>query len=122
MVRGDEFADVLNRRPKYVASRTLHELTWTGSTLLGGDAAAQIAELKREPGKHIMKYGLGKLDETLLAHGLVDELRISLIPVVLGEGRHLLEGSASHPKVELSEIKRFHDGMLRMTYAVATTN
>jgi dihydrofolate reductase len=120
-VRNDEFADALNRRPKHVASRTLSELTWNGSTLLDGDIAAQIAELKRSPGKHLMKYGLGELDKTLLPHGLIDELRISLVPVVIGEGRHLLDGIDHdlQPKLELAGMHRFRNGILRLTYSVA---
>src|ERR1043166_748605 len=123
-VRDDPFADALDRLPKYVASRTLRELSWTGSTRLDGDVAAQSAALKRRHGKHLMKYGVGALDRTLLAHGLIDELRISLVPIVLGEGRPLLHGldPSLQPKLELSDTKRFSNGILRLTYAVVSSS
>jgi dihydrofolate reductase len=119
-VGGDPFADTLNRLPKYVASRKPRDLSWTPSFVVGGDVAAEIGGLKQRPGKHIMKYGLGQLDETLLAHELIDEIRISLVPISLGGGRRIFEGvdPRLHPGLLLANTHAFRNGMVRLTYTV----
>lgn len=115
-VRGDAFADVLNTLPKYVASRTLGLTTWAGSEVLGQDVASEVRALKARPGKEIVKYGVGDLDRTLLAHGLVDELRVSVVPVVIGAGRRLFEGLEVPPRLRLVREKRFENGIVRLGY------
>lgn len=85
----DEAATALNTRPKFVASRTLEEVTWHNSHLLSGDVAEAVAKLKREPGGEIQVHGSGDLLQTLLEHDLVDTLRIWQFPVVLGTGKRL---------------------------------
>lgn len=88
-----DFVARMNAIPKYVASRTLREVGWN-STLLAGDVAERVTELKRQPGGYLLKYGTGPLDRTLLAHGLVDELRIWVVPVTTGPGQRLFEDVA----------------------------
>jgi dihydrofolate reductase len=117
-VRGDAFADALNERPKYVASRTLMvPPAWRGTRVLAGDVARAVDQLKRESGTSIVKYGVGPLDGVLLAHGLVDELRVSIVPVALGAGRRLFEGFEP-PRLELAGEKRFANGIVRLSYEV----
>jgi dihydrofolate reductase len=70
-----DFVARMNAIPKYVASTTLPDVGWN-STLLEGDIVQRIIELKREPGRGLLKYGTGPLDRTLLAHGLIDELHL----------------------------------------------
>lgn len=82
----------LNIRPKFVASRTLHEVNWNNSTLLKGDVAREVAKLKAQDGGEIQVHGSGNLIQTLLQHDLVDTLRIWQFPVVLGTGKRLFEG------------------------------
>jgi dihydrofolate reductase len=79
----------LNSIPKYVASRTLDEVTWENSTLLEGDVAEAVRALKEEPGGEIQVTGSGDLAQTLIEHDLVDEYRLWIFPLVLGEGKRL---------------------------------
>lgn len=94
--RTDEagFADRMNALPKYVVSRTLEEAEWNNSTLIGGDVAGQVSKLKEQPGDDVLIYGSSELLHTLMQHGLVDEYRLWVSPVVLGSGKRLFkEGS-----------------------------
>lgn len=84
-----EIAVALNTRPKYVASRTRREFAWNASTLLEGDVAEAVARLKAQDGGEIQVHGSGDLLQTLLAHDLVDTLRLWHFPVVLGSGKRL---------------------------------
>ncbi|MER5334554.1 dihydrofolate reductase family protein [Micromonospora sp. NPDC002717] len=81
------FADRMNSLPKYVVSTTLQRLGWHNSTVIAGDVAKEVAELKRQPGKDILMYGCGRLARTLLDNDLLDELRFWLHPVFVGDGR-----------------------------------
>jgi dihydrofolate reductase len=84
-----EYTDLLNSIPKLVASTTLTEpLEWNAS-LLKGDVAEAVAELKRQPGGEILMYGSAALMRTLMRHDLVDELQVWVHPVVLGDGKKL---------------------------------
>ena len=93
------FAASLNGLPKYVASTTLSEpLEWQNSTLLQGDVAKAVAELKEQPGKNLVVLGSGELVQTLMENDLVDEYGIMINPLVLGSGKRLFrEGSARRP-------------------------
>jgi dihydrofolate reductase len=93
------FAASLNGLPKYVASTTLSEpLEWRNSTLLKGDVAKAVAELKEQPGKNLVVLGSGELVQTLMESDLVDEYGLSFHPIVLGSGKRLFrEGSPKRP-------------------------
>ncbi|MDT0318695.1 dihydrofolate reductase family protein [Streptomyces millisiae] len=82
-------APILNGRPKYVASRTLTEAGWHPTTILSGDVPAQVAEVKRQPGRELQIHGSARLAQSLLAAGLIDVLRLVIAPVVVGQGRRL---------------------------------
>jgi dihydrofolate reductase len=111
-----EIADRINSRPKYVASRTLAPGTadWN-ATVIEGDVAEAVAKLKAEPGSNILKFGTGELDKTLLEHGLLDELYLSMAPVVVGRGEHLLVGAQA--TFELLEATAFASGIVVLKYA-----
>lgn len=83
------FADILNGLPKYVASRSLTKAEWDPTTILSGDIPAQVAELKQRPGRELQIHGSARLAQSLLAAGLIDELRLVIAPVVVGRGRRL---------------------------------
>ena len=85
----DEIATALNTRPKFVASRTLDNVTWNNSHLLKGDVAQEVAKLKAHEGGEIQVHGSGGLLQTLLKHDLIDTLRLWLFPVVVGTGKRL---------------------------------
>ena len=93
----DEIATALNTRPKFVASRTLAEVTWNNSTLLQGDVGAAVAKLKAEGGEEIQVHGSAGLLQTLLERDLVDTLRLWQFPVVLGTGKRLF-GEGTIPR------------------------
>ena len=81
--------EILNIRPKFVASRTLDQVTWNNSHLLKGNVAEQVAMLKAQEGGEIQVHGSGNLIQTLLQNDLVDTLRIWQFPVILGTGKRL---------------------------------
>src|SRR6516162_9016464 len=84
----DQIARALNTRPKYVASATLEEPTWEGTTVLR-DVPGEVAELRKQPGGQILLMGSSALTQSLMAHGLVDEYQLWVHPVVLGCGKKL---------------------------------
>jgi dihydrofolate reductase len=114
-----EFAVRMNTLPKFVASRSLHEpLPWNG-TLLKGDLADAVAKLKEQPGQDILIYGSGQLVEVLHARGLIDEYRLMVFPVTLGDGKHLFrEGTKADLK--LTDTKTTGTGVLMLTYEPAS--
>lgn len=112
-----EFAQRMNSLPKYVVSNTLHETTWN-ATIINGDVARKIAELKQQPGKYILKYGTGPLDRLLLENNLVDEFHFWLCPVVAGNSsQRLFEDIKSRTNFRLVETTPFKSGMVVLTYA-----
>jgi dihydrofolate reductase len=85
----DPIAAALNSLPKYVASHSLDKAEWANSEVLGGDIAAQVAELKRRPGRELQVHGSGALVNFLAQHDLIDGYRLLIFPVLLGTGKRL---------------------------------
>jgi dihydrofolate reductase len=108
----DPIAGPLNRLPKYVASHTLTEVSWSGAELITGDVPARVAELKRQPGRDLQVHGSGKLAQTLMRHGLVDEYRLVTAPVVLGAGRRLFHDAARAAALRLTRNARTESGIV----------
>ncbi len=109
-------ATAMNETPKFVASRTLDEVGWQNSTLLEGDLAEAVGALKAKPGKNIGMSGSATLVRSLLAHGLVDELRLLVHPLVVGKGARLFENGIGQVPLELVESRTFATGVLDLTY------
>lgn len=86
---GHPLAPVMNGLPKYVASHSLTTAGWNPTTILNGDVPSQVAEVKRQSGRELQVHGSSRLAQSLLAAGLVDELRLVIAPVVVGRGRRL---------------------------------
>ncbi|MGH7477729.1 MAG: dihydrofolate reductase family protein [Longimicrobiales bacterium] len=115
----DETAQKLNHARKYVASRTLDRVDWQNSTLLRGDVAEQVAQLKQQPGPEIQVHGSGNLIQTLLAHDLVDRYRLWLFPVVVGGGKRLF-ADGTHPRgLKLVDSQTSTTGVVIATYEPA---
>jgi dihydrofolate reductase len=108
-----------NAVPKYVASRTLTSVSWQNSTLLEGDVAAAVAELKKSDGGEIQVHGSIRLVQTLLAHDLVDELRLSIYPLVLASGKRLFGDGAVPAALALRDVRHSTTGVIIATYARA---
>src|ERR671916_2306636 len=85
----DPIVGALNTRPKYVASTTLTDPQWADTTVLSGDLAAAIGELKAKPAGELQVHGSGALIRWLLENDLVDEMTLLIVPLVLGQGRRL---------------------------------
>jgi len=111
----NDFVERMNSIPKFVASTTLRETTWNAG-VIQGDVASFVADLKRQPGGDIVKYGNGSLDVTLMEHGLIDEFHLLLTPVAAGKGQHLFEDIDSAPAMKLVDVTRFSNGVLVLVY------
>ena len=112
-------AAAINGMPKFVASTTLTEVAWENSTLLGADVANEVAELKRRPGKDISIAGSATLVRSLLRDGVLDELRLMIHPVVVGNGRRLFEDGPAGAALDLVDAETFSTGVLNLTYRPA---
>jgi dihydrofolate reductase len=111
------FARVLNDRQKYVASRTLEEpLEWDNSTLLEGDAADAVAELKRRSGDDVVILGSGDLIQTLMGRDLIDEYVLLIHPVVVGSGRRLFPDDGAFHALKLVDSVATTTGVVIATY------
>jgi dihydrofolate reductase len=111
----DPFVDRMNSIPKFVASRTLTQATWN-ATVIPGDVVGFVADLKRQPGGSIVKYGNGPLDRALMASNLIDEFHLLLTPVAAGSGQHLFEEIDGAPRLSLADVRRFASGVLVLVY------
>jgi dihydrofolate reductase len=115
--KDNPFTPVLDNAQKYVASTTLDEpLPWKNSTLLRGDAANAVAELKNQPGKDIVVMGSGVLVRSLMERDLVDEFVLMIHPLVLGRGRRLFTGNGSSGALDLVSAKPTTTGVVIATY------
>jgi dihydrofolate reductase len=115
-VTGNPYIEKINAMPKYVASRSLTEVTWN-ATLLGPDVVGAIEQLKAQPGKDLIKYGTSRLDATLLGAHLIDELRLWIMPVVVGAGQRLFEDiDTSSLHLKLADVRKLANDSVILTY------
>ncbi len=112
----DPMGETLTRARKNVASTTLHELEWANSVLIEGDVPAGVARLKEEDGPELQVHGSSDLIQTLLAHDLVDELRLIIFPVVLGPGKRLFGEGTRPAAFKLASGKISTTGVVLGTY------
>jgi dihydrofolate reductase len=111
-----EFTRRYNRVPKYVASRTLTELGWKNSHLLGSDVPAAVAKLRAEPGGEIRVWGSSVLIRTLAEHDLIDEYRLVVYPIVLGAGKKLFSDGFPVSTFRLADTRALASGVVINTY------
>ena len=115
--RDGEFADKFNSMPKHVISSTLEHPAWNNSSVLEGDLATSVAKLKAQYDGDVVVHGSAQLVQALLAHDLVDELRLMVFPVVLGSGKRLFGETADKKRLQLIETRTVGEGVLILTYA-----
>jgi dihydrofolate reductase len=116
--RTGAWADRLNGMPKFVVSSTIEEPRWRNSTVLSGDVVAAVARLKQQIDGDIVVYASTRLAHTLLEHDLVDELRLTVYPVVLGAGERLFGETTDKKPLRLVDVRTLGDNLTFVTYEV----
>jgi dihydrofolate reductase len=114
--RSGAWADRLNSLPKYVVSSKLVDPVWGNSTVLKGDVAREVTRLKRELDGELVVFASRRLAQTLLEHDLVDELRLTVYPVVLGDGELLFGELGDQRPMRLLEARTLGDGLAQLYY------
>jgi dihydrofolate reductase len=116
---GNPIADALNSRPKYVVSTALTDPRWADTTVLSGDVAAAVGELKAKPGGELQVHGSGALIRWLLENELVDEIMLLVCPVVVGQGRRLFPDNGPDLALDLVGSQAFPKGITTQVYRPA---
>ena len=115
----DPIVGALNTKPKYVASTTLTDPTWAGTTVLSGDLVTAIRELKATAGGELQVHGSGALIRWLLEAGLVDELNLLVCPVIVGQGARLFADDGPDVALRLIDSRAFPKGITLQVYSPA---
>ncbi len=106
----------MNEKEKLVFSRTLTDAEWSGTTVVRGEAIEQVAALKASPGKNMMVIGSAHLTARLAEAGILDELRIMIFPILLGQGRSLFADLNHRVSLTLLSVRQFDSGNVLLTY------
>jgi dihydrofolate reductase len=114
--REGEFADRFNSMPKYVVSSTLQNPEWTNSTVLSGDLAQEVKRVRDEHEGDVVVHGSAQLVQGLLDQNLVDELRLMVFPVVLGDGKRLFGETSDKKPLRLTSTHTVGDGVAILIY------
>jgi len=115
----DQGEDFMNKVKKYVVSRTLSHVDWNNSTLLEGDVADSVRELKESGNGEIAMSGSPTLVRSLLELKLLDELNLLVYPVIVGAGKRLAEGEGDYLPLELITCTAFGNGVVHQLYRPA---
>ncbi|TVZ01882.1 deaminase [Trebonia kvetii] len=118
--RTDEWANRLNSLPKYVVSSTLDKVQWGDGKVLRGDVAGEVSKLKQEVDGDIVVYASYQVGRVLMEHDLVDELRLTVFPVVLGAGERLFGETSDQRSLRLAGTQTVGEGLTYLTYERAT--
>jgi dihydrofolate reductase len=113
-------ADKMNRTAKIVFSKTLSSAAWQNTRLVRGNILEEITKLKKEPGKDLIVFGSSNLSVSLIQHGLIDEFRIMINPVLLGSGKSLFYGILERQPLKLLKTRVFHSGNVLLYYQPGT--
>ena len=114
-----EFGPRMNSMPKVVVSTTLTEATWRNSTVISDDVPSQVAKLKEQHDGDILVYGSATLVDTLRVHGLVDEYRLMIHPVVVGQGKRLFRDGSVPADLQLVDSRPVGPDVIVLTYRPA---
>ena len=112
----DPIADAFNPATKYVATHRPDTLTWQNTQWLGPDIVAALRRLSQEDGPDLLIQGSGDLIQTLLANGLIDEIRLMIFPLLLGKGKRLFHGGAMPTAFKLVKSQATTTGVIMATY------
>ncbi|MFN2491076.1 MAG: dihydrofolate reductase family protein [Actinomycetota bacterium] len=115
--RTGEFADKFNKMLKYVVSSTLDDPTWTNSTVIKGDLVQAVSDLRSRMEGDIVVHGSAQLVQFLLDQDLVDELRLMVFPVVLGDGKKLFGSTTDKKSMRLVDNKTVGEGVSILIYS-----
>lgn len=110
-------ADLMNKIPKIVFSKTLKSAEWKNTTLLSENASAEIKKLKEQSGKNIFVFGSANLSETFIKDDLFDEYRIVIAPVILGNGRQLFRQGIASKNLSLVSTQQLKTGGVILKYS-----
>ena len=113
---GNPIAAALNTRPKYVATTTLTDPQWADTTVLSGDVAAAVIELKARPAGELQVHGSGNLVRWLFANQLVDEITLLTVPVVIGQGMRLFPDTGPDIALDLVDSRATPNGVTIQVY------
>lgn len=111
-----EVADVMNSISKVVFSTTLETADWNNTRLVTGQVEEEVARLKQQPGEDILVFGSAELSSTLMQHDLIDEYRLCVVPVVLGEGNPLFKTRPERMKMQLVDTRSLETGGVILRY------
>jgi dihydrofolate reductase len=111
-----EFADKINSMPKYVVSSTLKDPGWNNSTVLSGGVVKEVSNLKERLGGNVVVHGSAQLVQALIEDDLVDELRLMIFPVVLGEGKRLFGEVSEMKRLTLKDSRNVGEGIAVLTF------
>jgi len=114
--RRGELADRLNGLPKFVVSSTLDRADWNNSTVLGGDLVDEVARLRQEISGDLVVPASVRIARALLEHGLVDEVRLKVFPVVLGAGQRLFGETGGPVSMRLAGVRTLDGDTVALTY------
>jgi dihydrofolate reductase len=114
-----EIADKMNNLPKIVFSKTLQQVEWNNSRLVKDNIAQEISKMKQQSGKDMVIFGSGTIVPTFMQHGLIDEYRIIVNPVVLGNGKPLFKGINDKQNLKLLKTRLFDSGIVILFYEPA---
>jgi dihydrofolate reductase len=109
----------LNATPKYVVTRTLTSLDWAGSQILDGDVVESVNDLKSQGNGFITVLGSGELAQTMIAHGLIDDYRLFVHPLMLGTGKRLFRETSRPLPMRLVDCAPTSTGILMLNYEAA---
>ena len=112
----DQVADIMNTIAKVVFSQTLDKADWNNTRLVKSKAEEEVARLKQQPGRDMLIFGSADLSAALMRHGLVDEYRLGLTPVVLGGGNPLFKPAPDRLRMKLLEARPLKTGCVILRY------
>jgi dihydrofolate reductase len=109
----------MNTKPKLVFSTTLAQADWSNTTVIAGDAVDQVEALKSAPGGELLVLGSAHLTAHFAAAGVLDELRIMVCPIAIGQGHSLFEDLKDRLALTLAHVRQFDSGNVLLTYRLA---